>query len=161
MRLKRLKCFKFQSHKLPENRVEFNSTKRSDVSHSKKMRNFPLWCCHWELDPKLLLSAVGSSQSRISFFFFFSLKVWHKEWKKKRILSLHSRHFIQCELPKNIKVPQNRKTRCFYWLREAASNAFQKTMKEIFSMEGDSWAGCKLANSKGVSIVCGASHGGG
>ena len=54
------------SHKFPENRVESNST-RSDVSHSPKMQNFPQQCCHWELDPKLLLTAVGSSQSRIRY----------------------------------------------------------------------------------------------
>lgn len=59
-----------------------------------------------------------------------------------------------------LKIPQNRRTRCFYWLREVTSNAFQKTMKKILSMEGDSWVRLlnKLANSKGVSRVCGASH---
>lgn len=47
--------------KLPENRVESNGT-RSDVSHPKKMQTFPQWCCHWELDPKALLTAAGAAQ---------------------------------------------------------------------------------------------------
>lgn len=59
-----------------------------------------------------------------------------------KITCLPSRHFIQHELHRNIKVPQHRRTRCFYWLKEAASNAFQKTMRQILSMEGDSWVGC-------------------
>lgn len=118
-----------RSYKFPENRVESNST-RSDISHPKKMQNFPQQCCHWELDPKLLLTAVGSSQSTIRLQTDSFLKVWHKEWKK--ITCLHSRHFIQHELHRNIKVPQNRRTRCFYWLREAASMHSKRQWRKYF-----------------------------